>query len=140
MDPMTPAHVLESALYVDDLDAAVAFYASVFSLPLVGRVPGRHAFLRCGPGMLLLFVAAATEVPGPPGPLQVPPHGARGPGHLAFAAEPHGIEAWAARLQALGIPVEKALAWPGGARSLYLRDPSGNSVEIAEARLWAGGA
>ena len=29
--------------------------------------------------------------------------------------------------------------WPNGARSLYFRDPAGNSVEIAEPRLWFGG-
>ena len=26
--------------------------------------------------------------------------------------------------------------WPNGARSIYFRDPAGNSIEIAEPRLW----
>ncbi|MEE9589465.1 MAG: glyoxalase/bleomycin resistance/extradiol dioxygenase family protein, partial [Hyphomicrobiaceae bacterium] len=26
--------------------------------------------------------------------------------------------------------------WPGGGRSIYFRDPSGNCLEIAEPRIW----
>ena len=26
--------------------------------------------------------------------------------------------------------------WPGGGQSFYVRDPAGNSVEFAEARIW----
>ena len=27
--------------------------------------------------------------------------------------------------------------WPNGARSIYVRDPAGNSLEFAEPALWA---
>ncbi len=131
-----PASILESALYVDDLDAAEAFYGERLGLERIGRVQGRHVFFRCGAGVLLIFRPEATEVVDPKSPLPVPTHGARGPGHLAFAAEPLGIGGWRARLEELGIPIETEIAWPNGARSIYFRDPAGNSIELAEARLW----
>ena len=34
------------------------------------------------------------------------------------------------------IPLDAEFDWPNGARSLYVRDPSGNSVEFAEGHLW----
>lgn len=131
-----PAAILESALYVDDLDAAEAFYGGLLGLSRIGRAAGRHVFFRCGAGVLLIFDPASTEVVEPRSPLPVPPHGARGPGHLCFAAEPPGIDPWRERLGALGIPIESEVAWPGGGRSLYFRDPAGNSLELAEARIW----
>ena len=134
-----PSLILESALYVDDLDAAEAFYGDLLGLARIGRAPGRHVFFRCGPGVLLIFDPSATEVVDPKSPLPVPPHGARGPGHLCFAAEPLGIERWRDQLESLDIAVEAEVAWPWGGRSLYFRDPAGNSLEVAEARIWEKG-
>jgi catechol 2,3-dioxygenase-like lactoylglutathione lyase family enzyme len=131
-----PELILETAIYVDDLDAAEAFYGGVLGLSRIGRVPGRHVFFRCGAGVLLVFDPAATEVVDPKSPLPVPPHGARGPGHLCFAAEPLGLDAWRERLVARGVEVEAEVTWPGGGRSFYFRDPAGNSLEVAEARIW----
>jgi catechol 2,3-dioxygenase-like lactoylglutathione lyase family enzyme len=133
----TSAHVLETAIYVDDLDAAEAFYDRVFAFEKVRREGDRHVFYRCGPGMLLVFNPAATERAAPPGALPIPPHGARGPGHLCLAAEPLGIEGWRERLARLGVAIEREIRWPRGGLSLYFRDPAGNSLEVAEARLWA---
>lgn len=135
-----PAHVLETAIYADDLDAAQAFYRDVIGLEEIRRDGDRHVFFRCGPGVVLVFRPEATERPPGPGALPVPPHGARGPGHVCFAAEPDGIEAWRARLTAAGVAIEQQIVWPGGGRSLYLRDPAGNSVEIAESRIWSPSA
>ena len=131
-----PALILETAIYVDDLDAAEAFYGGTLGLPRIGRVPGRHVFYRCGAGVLLVFDPKATEVVDPKSVLPVPPHGARGPGHLCFAAEPLGLGAWRERLVAEGVEVEAEVTWPGGGRSFYFRDPAGNSLEVAEARIW----
>lgn len=137
---MKPAAILESALYVSDLDAAEAFYRDVLGLERVARAEGRHVFFRCGGGILLLFDADATEVPPPADArLPVPPHGARGPGHLCFAATAAEIEAWKARLAAAGVAVEAELEWPNGGRSIYFRDPAGNSLEFAEPLIWGLG-
>jgi len=134
-----PTQALEVALYADDLDACADFYGRLIGLERGPAVPGRHAFFRLGTGMLLLFNPAATTVPTDNPDLPVPPHGAQGPGHLCFSAERPAIAAWAARLRAAGVPIEAEFDWPNGARSLYCRDPAGNSLEFAEPSLWARG-
>lgn len=134
---MTPAAILESALYVTDLDAAEAFYADVLGLERIAKVEGRHVFFRCGAGVLLLFQPDVTVVPpDADARLPVPPHGARGQGHLCFSASADEIDRWKADLPARGIAVEADFEWPQGGRSIYFRDPSGNSLEFAEPRIW----
>jgi len=134
---VTPPAILESALYVDDLEAAAAFYGGALGLEIITRVEGRHVFFRCGDGVLLLFNAEATAIPPTPDArLPVPPHGARGPGHLCFAATAEEIDRWKAELSSQGIAIEADFEWPSGGRSIYFRDPSGNSLEIAEPRIW----
>ncbi|RKF14648.1 glyoxalase/bleomycin resistance/extradiol dioxygenase family protein [Roseovarius spongiae] len=127
--------ILETALYVDDLDAAAAFYRDVIGLAEHVRVEGRHVFMRCADSMLLLFNPDATqEAAG--GKFPVPPHGAQGPGHMCFRVAPGETQGWADHLTALGIPIEADFEWPNGTRSIYVRDPAQNSVEFAEASLW----
>jgi catechol 2,3-dioxygenase-like lactoylglutathione lyase family enzyme len=134
---MTPSGILESALYVDDLDAAEAFYGGILGLGRITRAEGRHVFFRCGEGVLLLFIAAATEVPpAPDARLPVPPHGTRGPGHLCFRASREEIGEWKDRLAGHGVAIEADFEWPSGGRSIYVRDPAGNSIEFAEAKIW----
>jgi catechol 2,3-dioxygenase-like lactoylglutathione lyase family enzyme len=133
---MQPRAILESALYADDLDAAEAFYTGILGLTVIRKAPGRHVFFRIGPGILLLFNPAATEKPSANPALPVPAHGARGPGHLCLAATRANIALWRDRLTAAGVAIEAEFDWPGGARSLYFRDPAGNSLEFAEPRLW----
>jgi len=134
---MKPSRILESALYVTDLDAAETFYAGVIGLERLGKVDGRHVFFRCGEGVLLLFNAEATKIPPKPdAKLPVPPHGTVGQGHLCFAGTADEISDWKARLLDKGTTIEADFEWPQGGRSIYFRDPSGNSIEIAEPRIW----
>lgn len=134
---MTPAAILESALYAEDLDAAERFYGEVLGLERITKAAGRHVFFRCGDGVVLLFNPQATTVPPAQGArLPVPPHGARGPGHLCFRAEAAEIERWKAHLAACDVTIEADFEWPNGGRSIYFRDPAGNSLEFAEARIW----
>ena len=103
----------------------------------IAKVPGRHVFFRCGQGILLLFNAEATKnSPPPDARLPVPPHGTVGEGHLCFAATAEEIGRWRDRLDKRGIAVEADFEWPNGGRSIYFRDPSGNSLEFAEPRIW----
>jgi catechol 2,3-dioxygenase-like lactoylglutathione lyase family enzyme len=134
---MTPSALLEAALYVDDLAAAEAFYGQVLGLECIARVEGRHVFFRCGDAVVLLFDAGQTaRPPAPDARLPVPPHGTTGPGHLCFAASAAEIDAWRAHLAGKGIEVEADFEWPQGGRSIYFRDPAGNSLEFAEPRIW----
>jgi len=129
-------HILEAALYATDLAAAERFYAEVIGLVPIVRVPGRHVFFRLGAGVVLIFNPEATAQPGSNPALPVPPHGAHGPGHLCIAVPGDEMDKWRAHLEAHGVAIEADFHWPNGARSLYFRDPAGNSLELAEPRLW----
>ena len=133
MQPMT---ILETALYTRDLGAAKAFYGGLLGLPVIAEVAGRHVFFRVGAGVLLVFDPGATEVPSHNPALPVPVHGARGAGHVCFVASREELAGWRKRFVAAGVAIEAEFDWPNGARSLYVRDPGGNSVEFAEPRLW----
>ncbi|MFC5584819.1 VOC family protein [Nitratireductor kimnyeongensis] len=134
---MQPSAILEAALYVSDLGEAERFYGEMLGLERIAKVEGRHVFFRCGQTVLLLFNPSATvEPPAPDARLPVPPHGAIGPGHLCFAATSDEIVHWKAHLEAAGITIEADFEWPSGGRSIYFRDPFGNSLEFAEPRIW----
>ena len=133
---MRPKGILETALYVEDLDKAVQFYGSVLGLELITIVPGRNIFFRCGEGVLLLFNAEATRI-ALQGPLPVPTHGASGQGHVCFRASSAEIDQWVVRLRSQGVEIEADFLWPSsGGRSIYFRDPSGNSLEFGEPKIW----
>lgn len=128
---------LESALYADDLAAAEAFYAGTLGLAVLTRQEGRHVFFAVGKSVLLVFDPRATDhPPAPDAALPVPGHGARGAGHYCFSVAAEALDDWRAHLEAAGVAIEADFRWPNGARSIYVRDPAGNSVEFAEPALW----
>jgi catechol 2,3-dioxygenase-like lactoylglutathione lyase family enzyme len=132
-----PGRVLETVLYVGDLAAAETFYTGVLGLAVQSRQEGRHVFFRLGEQMLLLFDPTATEVPlAADAKLPVPPHGAHGPGHVCFAASAVELARWRAHLVSKGVAIEAEVEWPRGGHSIYFRDPAGNSIELAEPRIW----
>jgi catechol 2,3-dioxygenase-like lactoylglutathione lyase family enzyme len=133
---MRPQAILEAALYVDDLERAEDFYGRVLGLEFVSRMAGRHVFFRCGQMIVLLFNAGATRIPIANSTLPVPAHGASGAGHLCFRAQGAEIDAWKQRLEAHSVSIEADFEWPGGGRSIYFRDPSGNSLEFGEPKIW----
>jgi catechol 2,3-dioxygenase-like lactoylglutathione lyase family enzyme len=128
--------VLEAAIYADDLDAARRFYGGVLGLPEVVAQDGRHVFFRCGQTVLLVFRPEASEQPPAPDALPVPPHGARGAGHVCLTVAEADLPALLDHLTEAGIAIESDLRWPHGPRSIYVRDPAGNSVEFASPALW----
>lgn len=125
--------MLEFALYGPDLQRLETFYRDVFGLELIARVDGRLVALRCGHSTLLLFDPTVTRAPG-----AVPQHGADGAGHVAFVIDDDERHAWRQHLQDKSVDVEREVDWPEGGTSLYLRDPAGNSVELAPPTIWDG--
>ncbi|MDD9739067.1 MAG: VOC family protein [Marinovum algicola] len=128
--------VLEAALYAADLDRAEAFYHGVLNMEVVLRLEQRHVFFRAGQTILLVFNPEETAKPSQNTRMPVPAHGAHGPGHVCFRASRDEISRWRAHVLDQGIAVDAEFDWPNGARSLYIRDPAGNSVEFAEPHLW----
>ena len=88
--------ILETCLYVDDLNAAEKFYRRILGVESFSRVNNRHVFFRCGESMLLLFNPLETAKSSG----DVPTHGAHGPGHVAFAIAPDQIDLCRRQLQA----------------------------------------
>jgi catechol 2,3-dioxygenase-like lactoylglutathione lyase family enzyme len=128
--PPSPTFVLETGLYARDLDAAEGFYHGMLGLDVLLRQEGRHVFFRCGAGTVLVFKPGATQMS------DTVPHGSVGAGHVAFAVETDRLRAWRRHFSANGIDIEHIERWGGGKRSLYVRDPAGNSVELATPTLW----
>ena len=134
--PGAPEAVLEAAVYVEDLDAAEAFYGDVVGLDVMLRHKPRHVFFTAGETVVLVFNPTETVKPPAPGSLPVPPHGASGAGHICFRVPGAALDGWADHLAAECIDIEADFTWPNGARSIYVRDPGNNSVEFAEPKLW----
>lgn len=150
--PLEGVH--EASLYVQDLDAAERFWREL-GLPCVGRAPGRHVFFRAGGDMLLVFHphgtrkragsagdagdgggARGASVPSGSGNV-VPPHGAEGASHVALSVpDLAALEQWRTRLANAGIAIEAEITWPSGGRSIYFRDPAGNSLEFITRGSW----
>ena len=124
--------ILETCLYVDDLNAAEKFYRRILGVESFSRVNNRHVFFRCGESMLLLFNPLETAKSSG----DVPTHGAHGPGHVAFAIAPDQLDLCRRQLHENGIAIETEITWPSGGQSIYFRDPAGNSVELATAQVW----
>ena len=134
---MQPSGILETILYAEDLVAAERFYADVLGMTPFAKLAGRQLFYRCGPQVLLIFNPARTIEPLPLTALPVPPHGAKGPGHVCFKASASEIDDWRQRLADRGIAIESDFIWPAsGGRSIYFRDPAGNCLEFAEPKIW----
>ncbi len=125
--------ILETALYCDGATRPQMerFYSEVLALREVTRFDDGVAY-RVGAGILLIFdrqrLARRTEPHSR--------HGAAGPGHACLRASAGQYEAWKQRLSAEGVSVDHEAGWPGGARSVYFRDPAGNLLEIADRDLW----
>ncbi|QDT56854.1 fosfomycin resistance protein FosB [Caulifigura coniformis] len=132
--------LLETALYVHDLDRSQKFYESVLRLsPLFdGSDPAADSRFRPmglpGDCVLLLFKQGATTdtavLPGG----TIPGHGASGPIHIAFAVD--SLDGWREHLAAHGVALEGETRWPRGGTSWYFRDPDGHLLEVATPGIW----
>jgi catechol 2,3-dioxygenase-like lactoylglutathione lyase family enzyme len=131
------AGVIETALYVDDLARAIAFYRDILGLAALNQDTRFAAFDVGGRSVLLLFKRGATlETVHLPGGT-IPPHDGHGPLHIAFAATADELQAWEARLAEQGVAIEARTAWPRGGHSIYFRDPDDHLLELVTPGVWA---
>jgi catechol-2,3-dioxygenase len=114
--------------------AAERFYCDVMGLELIRRDDAPAVF-RCGQGVVLIFNPDVTRRPG----RGVPVHGTEGQGHIAFAMPLDKLDSWRRHFKKMNVEIEMEVEWEEGGCSLYVRDPAGNSVELAPPTLWGGG-
>lgn len=130
------ARILETCLYVDDLERAGQFYERCFELtPMYADARMRSYAL--GETVLLLFPRGQSMKPVATPGGTIPPHDGSGPLHVAFAVDANDLPVWKQRLLDAGIAIEGRMRWPRGGTSLYFRDPDGHLLEVATPGLWA---
>jgi catechol-2,3-dioxygenase len=119
MDRLTDGFA-ELTLETRDLDRLERFYADGFGLEVLAR-EGDRVWLAAGERARLGLWAPGEKEFGDRGGQHV---------HFAFSAAPGGLDALASRLRAAGADVRGPEQHGGGDRSIYVRDPEGNVVEV----------
>jgi catechol 2,3-dioxygenase-like lactoylglutathione lyase family enzyme len=123
--------ILETALYVTDLERARRFYEGLLGFHAVAA-GDRLVALAVRPGqVLLLCLKGASDA------LPHTAHDGAGRLHVAFAVPAASLAAWEARLAARGVAVVERRTWEAGGRSLYFRDPDDHLVELATPGVWS---
>jgi len=128
--------ILETSLYVDDLERSRLFYQRLMGFPCYMLDKRMCALGVPGRGVLLLFQRHGSKEPSQTPAGTIPAHDGMGTLHLAFAIPAGALEMWSARLARHDITVESRITWARGGTSLYFRDPDGHSLEIATPGLW----
>jgi catechol 2,3-dioxygenase-like lactoylglutathione lyase family enzyme len=130
------SQILETSLYVEDLDRSRRFYERLFGFTVIMQDERMCAMEVPGEQVLLLFRHGMTDEPAPAPDGFIPPHHGQGSLHLAFAIPYGELAAWRAHLAEQDVALESRLKWPHGGTSLYFRDPDGHSLEVATPGLW----
>jgi catechol 2,3-dioxygenase-like lactoylglutathione lyase family enzyme len=129
--------VLETSLYVADLERSIRFYLGVMQFQkLVGDQ--RFGALQAGrQQVLLLFKKGASTEPMVIDGGVIPPHDASGQMHLAFAVSAQELEPWERWLEQHQVVIESKVRWERGGQSIYFRDPDGHLLELVTPGCWA---
>jgi catechol 2,3-dioxygenase-like lactoylglutathione lyase family enzyme len=130
--------ILETALYVRDLQRSAEFYQRLLGAEIMADSERLIALNVAGRGVLLLFKEGATGEPFATPGGTIPPHRGAGPTHFAFSIASGDVPAWKQFLNEQSIEIESVVNWPGGAESIYFRDPDENLVELITPGFWRG--
>jgi catechol-2,3-dioxygenase len=122
--------ILETSLYVDDLQRSTRFYQAVFGFTPMVTADRLVALAVREEQVLLLFKKQASRG------IQFP-HDGDGQLHVAFAIPADAVEAWRVHLAECGVAIEGEIDWERGGHSLYFRDPDGHLVEVGSPGIWA---
>lgn len=128
--------IIETALYVDDLDRAQAFYETKLGLRPMLQTRTLFAYDVGGASVLLLFRRGQSLHTQSSANGNIPPHDGHGPLHICFAIDASELAAWEERLQQHGIDIEGRMRWDRGGSSIYFRDPDGHLLELMTPGIW----
>lgn len=128
--------ILETALYVDDLNRAANFYRRLFNFETLTESDRLIALDVAGRDVLLLFLRGATAEPNKLPGGTIPGHTATGRYHFAFSINAADVPAWKKLLASQNVEIEGTVNWEEGAESLYFRDPDQNLVELITPGFW----
>lgn len=130
--------ILETCIYVEDVERSREFYGRIFGFKSMLEGESRICPLDVAPGqVLILFKRGGTPTDIPVGGGYIPAHDGEGRQHFAFAIPPGALEDWKTFLAEHDVQVQSEVNWPQGGRSIYFRDPDGLVVELATPGLWA---
>jgi catechol 2,3-dioxygenase-like lactoylglutathione lyase family enzyme len=128
--------IIETALYVDDLDRAGQFYQETLELEPMLTTKTLIAYKIGESNVLLIFKrggSARTQIL-PRG--TIPPHDSSGSIHICFAIDADALENWETRLNEHGVAIEGRNTWDRGGKSVYFRDPDGHLLEFMTPGNW----
>lgn len=128
--------VLETSLYVADVERSARFYESLFGFARMFADARLCAMSIIDKQVLLLFLRGASIEPVPLAGGVLPPHDGSGTTHLALACTADELPQWEKRLAELEVPIESRVAWERGGHSIYFRDPDENLIELATPGIW----
>ena len=128
--------VLETCLYVEDLQRSARFYEELFGFRRMDSDDRFCAFDVGGRSVLLLFRRGSSREPIAIQEGLIPPHDGSGPIHFALAIPSEELAIWEEHLAESGIVLESRVRWARGGQSLYFRDPDNHLVELATPGLW----
>jgi len=128
--------VLETALYVEDLERAACFYREILHFEKLLSSDKYCAFSVAGQQILMLFKKGASALPVASPGGEIPATDGHGNLHLAFAIEREEVEEWEGWLSQHGVIIESKVNWKRGGRSLYFRDPDHNCIELITPGCW----
>lgn len=127
--------VVETAVYVDDMERAKEFYEGTLMLDAMFRDERMRAY-KVGRSAFLVFKRGASDKNTVMKIGNIPAHDSVGRAHMAFAVAADELEDWEKLLDEHGVEIEGRVKWPKGGESIYFRDPDGNLLELATPGLW----
>jgi catechol 2,3-dioxygenase-like lactoylglutathione lyase family enzyme len=127
--------VVETAVYVDDLERAREFYEGTLMLDAMFEDERMRAY-KVGRSGFLVFKRGASNKNTEMKIGNIPAHDSSGHAHMAFAIARDELGEWKKLLDEHGVEIEGRVQWPKGGESIYFRDPDGNLLELATPGLW----
>lgn len=129
--------ILETALYVRDLERSLEFYERLFGFERIMHSERGAGLSVKGRQVFLLFERGKSgpdvELPGG----TVPGSDASGVMHVAFAVESDQLDAWRQWLDDNDVAIESTVAWGRGGKSIYFRDPDDHVIELVTRGTWS---